>query len=271
MADDQIYKIALGDIEISDQNVRLTHQTKDLDELAASIKKHGLLQPVVLLGDYREPPYKLITGQRRFLAHEKLKKKTIKAVFAGELSKEQAILRSLVENVQRVDLNHADTAKAITDLYKAYDKDERKVQKETGLSLQKVREYINIQAQASTIMKKKLKDKKVSPADVKRALGAAQGNIKKAEELLELMEEYPLTKYQKQRVTEYGKKNTKASAKKIFEEAIRPSIRKNVMISLQDEILQGLGIASKKIFKEVEETIPEIIEDWLYDQGFLNK
>ena len=103
MTDDKIYKIALGDIEISDQNVRLTRQTKDLDELAASIKRHGLLQPVVLIGDYGEPPYELISGQRRFSAHERLKKKTIKAVFAGELSKEQAILHSLVENVQRVD------------------------------------------------------------------------------------------------------------------------------------------------------------------------
>jgi len=271
MADDQIYEIELRDIEISDQIVRLTHQTKDLDELAASIKKHGLLQPVVLLGDYGEPPYKLITGQRKFLAHEQLNKTTIRAVFAGELSKEQAILRSLVENVQRVDLNHADTAKAITGLYRAFKKDERKVQKETGLSLRKVRDYINIEAQASPGMKKKLKDKKVSPADVKRALGAAQGNIKKAEKLLELMEKYPLTKYQKQRVTEYGRKNINASAKTIFEEAIKPRVEKNIMISLPEEIRQGLETATKEFSKEVEEIVPEIIEEWLYDQGFLDE
>ena len=195
MGDDQIYEIKLSDIEISDQSVRLTHQTKDLDELAASIKKHGLLQPVVLIGDYGEPPYKLIAGQRKYFAHERLNKKTIRSVFTGELSKQQALLRSLVENVHRVALNHTDTAKAITDLYREFNKDERKVQKETGLSLRKVRDYIDIEAQASPKMKRKLRDKKVSPADVKRALGAAQGHIKKAEELLELMEEYPLTRY----------------------------------------------------------------------------
>ena len=271
MADDQIYEIKLRDIEISNQNVRLTHQTKDLDELTASIKKHGLLQPVVLLGDYGEPPYELITGQRRFLAHEKLNKKTIRSVFAGELSKQQALLHSLVENLQRVDLNHADAAKAITDLYKEFNNDERKVQRETGLSLLKVRDYINIEAQASPKMKRKLRDKKVSPADVKRALRAAQGKIKKAEELLELMEKYTLTRYQKQRVTEYGRKNTKASAKKIFEEAIRPRVEKKIMISLPEEIRLGLETATKEFSKEVEEIVPEIIEEWLYDQGFLDE
>ena len=270
MGDDKIHKIKLGDIEISKQNVRLTHQTKNLDELAASIKKHGLLQPVVLLGDYGEPPYKLIAGQRRFLAHEQLNKKTIKSVFAGDLSKQQATLHSLVENVQRLDLNHADTAKAITDLYKAFNKNDRKVQKETGLSLRKVRDYINIDAQASPKMKRKLRDKKVSPADVKRALRAAQGNLKKAERLLDLMEQYPLTKYQKKRVIEYGEKHTKASAKKIVEEAMRPRVEQKIMISLPEEIRKGLEIATKDFSMDAEEIVAEILEKWLYDQGFID-
>lgn len=270
MLDDRIHKIKLSDIEVSDQNVRLTHQTKDLDELAASIKKHGLLQPVVLIGSYGHPPYELIAGQRRYLAHCELKKQTILAVFAGDLTKEEALLRSLVENVQRVDLNHADTAKAITELYEAYGHDERRVQRETGISLRKVREYIDIEVQASPVMKNKLKQKKVSPADVKRALQAAQGNMKKAEALLELMEEYQLTKYQKQRVNEYGKKYPKASAEKILEEAIKPRVEKNIMISLPEDIRIGLENATKEFAKEVEEMVPEIIEAWLHEQGFLD-
>jgi len=70
MSLDTIYEIPLRDIKISDNNVRLHDPGKDLEELAASIKRHGLLQPVVLLGDYGKPPYKLISGQRRFLAHQ---------------------------------------------------------------------------------------------------------------------------------------------------------------------------------------------------------
>ncbi|PQP33265.1 hypothetical protein C6A36_00095 [Desulfobacteraceae bacterium SEEP-SAG10] len=269
MGDDKIYEIKIEDIVLSDKNVRHSNPMKDLDALAASIKKHGLLQPVVMLGQYGEPPYELIAGQRRFLAHQQiLQSKTIKAVFIGSLTKNQAILRSLVENVQRLELNHADTAKAITDLYVAFNKDERKVQKETGLSIRKVRDYIHIEEQASRKMKAKLKKGTVTTADVKRALRAAQGAIKKAEELLDLMEQYPLTKYQKKRVIEYGERHKKASAKTIVKEARRPRVEQKIMISLPEKIRKGLEQATQDLSMEVEEIVADVLENWLSNQGY---
>src|SRR5947209_4069357 len=127
MSLNQIFDIEIKDIEVSAENVRVHSAFRDLDELAASIKKLGLLQPIVLLGTHGSPPYKVISGQRRLLAHEKLKAKTIRAVFAGDLDKTEATVRSLVENMQRVDPDYADTAKAVTYLYNKFGKDERKV------------------------------------------------------------------------------------------------------------------------------------------------
>lgn len=272
MSLDIIYEIKLSDIEIGKFNVRHSNVMKDLDELAASIKKHGLLQPIVLLGIKDSPPYKLIVGQRRFLAYEiKLKEKTIRAVFAGKLNKEQATLRSLAENLQRVELNHADTADAITMLYKKFDKDERKVQRETGLSLRKIRDYIKIKEQASEKMKEKLARKTITLIDVKRALRAAQGNIKKAEELLDLMEEYPLTKYQKKRIVEYGERDKSASAKKIIEDATRRRVEQSIMVSLPEEVRNGLEKATKKLSIEAEDIVSDVLQKWLSDQGFINE
>ena len=154
---EKIYNIPLGDITISPDNVRKSDATKDLDELAASIKKHGLIQPVVLIGERDNPPYKLISGQRRFLAHKKLGKNHIRAVFAGPLSETDAVVRSLIENMQRLELDYADTAKAVTSLYEKYEKNERKVQQETGLSLKKVRDLILIESRASPKMKRLIK------------------------------------------------------------------------------------------------------------------
>ena len=269
MENDKIYEIKIEDIEVSDKNVRHSNPFKDLDELAASIKKHGLLQPVVLLGQYGKPPFELIAGQRRFLAHEqKLNKKTIKALFAGNLTKNQAILHSLVENVQRVELNHADTAKAITELYILFKRDDRKVQKETGLSLRKVRDYIQIEERASEKMKSKLREGKVTTADVKRALRAAQDSIKKAEELLDLMEQYPLTKYQKTRVIQYGEVHKRASAKKIIEEAMRPRVEQKIMISLPKGIRTALEKATRDFSMDAEEIVTDILKQWLSDQGY---
>ena len=90
-----IHDIPLDDIQISEDNVRHQDPTKDLEELAASIKRHGLLQPVVLNGEYGQAPYELISGQRRFLAHQQiLKWPKIRAVFAGKLTQPEAVVRS---------------------------------------------------------------------------------------------------------------------------------------------------------------------------------
>ena len=92
----KIFEIPLSQIEISRDNVRESRPETDLDELAASIKIHGLLQPVVLKGRFGNPPYELIGGQRRYLAHQKLRKSAIKAIFAGVgLSRTDVVIRSL--------------------------------------------------------------------------------------------------------------------------------------------------------------------------------
>ena len=271
MSDEKIYPIELCDIEISEFNVRHGNPTTDLNELAASIRKLGLLHPVVLIGEHGTPPYSLIAGQRRFLAHQRLRRKDIRAVFAGKLDEKKAILLSLVENLQSVDLNHADTARAITRLYEEFGSDDRRVHRETGLSLRRVRDYIAIELQASKKMKCLLREKKVTPADVKRALRAAQGKIRKAEKLLDLMCEFPLTKHQKKRVVEYGEQDSEASPQAIIEKARLPRVEQSIMVSLPENVRQGLEKATTHLEQEAEEIVAEILQEWLCEQGFIDE
>ncbi len=270
MALENIYDIPIKDIDISKNNVRLHNPGIDLEELAASIKKHGLLQPVVLLGEYGKKPYKLITGQRRLLAHQKiLKEETIKARFVGNLSQTQSVIRSLIENMQRLDLDYADTARAITSLYNEFGKNERKIHQETGLSLRKIREYILIEAQATPKMKKLLRAETVSPADVKRSLRAAQGNISKAEDLLDYMVELSPNAHQKKRIVQYGEENKDMSPSKIVSEAMKPHIEDNIIISLPEEVKAALRLAMRELSMEPEELASKAISDWLRSKGFL--
>lgn len=268
MSLENIYPIPLDQIEVSDQNVRVHNATTDIDELAASIKRHGLLQPIVLLGEYGKPPYQLICGQRRFLAHQKLNEASVRAVFTGKLSRTQAIVRSLVENLQKLDLEYVDAAHAITELYEQFGKDERKVQKETGLSIRTIRDYILIAAQATPKMKKLLKAQKVSTSDVKRALRAAQNNIRKAESLLDLIIKLNPTAHQKKRLVQYGAKDKDASAERLMEEAMNPHIEENIVISLPRELRDALTKATETLSMETEELATQILMDWLRDQGF---
>lgn len=267
----QIHEVDLNDIVISNDNVRLSHPTKDLEELAASIERHGLLQPVVLIGEPGNPPYKLISGQRRFLAHQQiLKRRKIRAVFAGKsLSKPDAVIRSLVENLQRVELEFADTAKAVTYLYEKLGKDENEVRRQTGLSLQKIRDFILIEARATPKMKTLIKARKVSPVDVKRAIRAAQDNLHKAEELVDLIVENKPTTNQKRRLVSFGESNKSASAKIIFNEAIKAQYEQNIIVTLPENVREALVKATKTLKMEAEDLAAKVLGDWLRDQGFI--
>jgi ParB family chromosome partitioning protein len=268
----RIYEVSLSDIHISHQNVRESHANtvKDLEELATSIKIHGLLQPVVLIGEPGKPPYDLISGQRRFLAHQKVLRRTkIRAVFAAKhLSRTEAVVRSLVENLQRVDLEYADTARAVTFLYKQLGSEDA-VQKATGLSIQSIRDFLLIEANATTKMKNLIKRRKISPIDVKRALKAAQYNLRKAQEIIDLIIEQKPTSSQKSRIVSYGQKHKDASAKSILVEAMAVQIEQNVIVALPDNVKQALLQATKTLKMEAEDLAAKVLTDWLRDQGFV--
>jgi ParB family transcriptional regulator, chromosome partitioning protein len=268
MPNEMIYPVPLKDIRISDDNVRSeTEADKDLQELADSIKRHGQLQPVILIGEFGEPKYDLIVGQRRFLAHKFLGKREIKATFVKEMSDTDAKVRSLAENMCRVELTYKDAADAITALYKKFGRDDRKVARETGLSLQKIRQYIYIEERASAATKQKLRQRKVQPVDVHRALQAASDDVDKADQLLERMQKYD--KYQKQRMVEYGRQNPKASVKDIEAKALEPTVERKLVVKLSDKARSGLAQAAKKMSMEPDELAAKAVEEWLATQGFI--
>lgn len=267
-----IHDIKLSDIEVGEVNVRPSYSPKDdkhLEELANSIKKHGLLQPVVLSGEIDDgAPYTLIAGQRRLHAHQKLGVKTIKAVFAGRVNRTEAVVRSLVENMTRLDLDYEDTSRAVTHLFYKFGKDDRRVATETGLSLKRVRDFLAIEEQASPHMKALLRSRKVSMIDVKRVLRAALNDLKKADRMLDLIVDFKPTVHQKKRLVEYGTKLKHASADQIVTEAMKPHIDRNLILSLTDELLEAMLLATKKHKMEAEELATQVLEEWLQHEGF---
>jgi ParB family chromosome partitioning protein len=264
----QIYEIPIDEINIGDHNVRLTNAEKDLDQLAASIHRHGLLQPIVLEGEHGHPPYQLISGQRRLLAHERiLKAKSIRAVFVGKLSRTEAIIRSLVENLQRKDLEFRDTSAAITELYRDLG-DENAIKEATGLSIRTIRDHLMIEARATPKMKDYLAQHKVTPADVKRSLLAAQDNIAKAEDLLDLIVEFQPTSHQKRRLVTYGTQLPNAKAEEIFENAVKPHVEQKIVIALTEDVRRSLAKATESLEVEPAELAEQIIIEWLEREGF---
>ena len=108
-------EIEISKIDVSEANVRKTKITKgELDELAASIKEKGVLQPVILVR--RADRYELPVGQNRFLAAKKAGLDKIPAMVYDELSEPDMHVISAIENLQRINLSPADKAAAVHDL-----------------------------------------------------------------------------------------------------------------------------------------------------------
>ena len=105
-----VQEVPLGQIIPNRYQPRTTFSEGEISELAESIKKNGLIQPVMVRrkGDGL---YELIAGERRFRAAKLAGLMTIKAVIRNS-SDEQAMELALVENLQRQDLNPMEAARA---------------------------------------------------------------------------------------------------------------------------------------------------------------
>jgi ParB family chromosome partitioning protein len=113
-----VLELPLSEISVNPFQPRKTFDENSLNELADSIKNHGLLQPIVVKEDI--DGYILIAGERRLRASKKAKLKTIRAVVSN-LNNEKMRHYALIENIQRDELNAIEMAYAYKELMKVYD------------------------------------------------------------------------------------------------------------------------------------------------------
>jgi ParB family transcriptional regulator, chromosome partitioning protein len=115
---DAILEIPLKEIRPNPFQPRKTFDEDLLLELSESIKKDGLLQPIVVTEDI--DGYVLIAGERRYRASKIAKLKEIRAIVLN--SDEQKMRQfALIENIQREELNAVELAQAYGELIKLHD------------------------------------------------------------------------------------------------------------------------------------------------------
>lgn len=109
----QLQQIAVGQLKRGTYQPRRFIHEQDLQELAASIKKHGVMQPIVIRPvDDAEHPYEIIAGERRWRAAQVAGLTEVPAI-VRDLTDQVAIALALIENIQRQDLNPIDQALAL--------------------------------------------------------------------------------------------------------------------------------------------------------------
>lgn len=117
-SDDRIENIPVGQLQASPYQPRRHFDETALAELAASIKQHGVIQPLVVT-PAKGGTYTLIAGERRWRASQLAKLKTVPAIIRDSKELEQLEL-ALIENVQRVDLSPLEQAVSIARLHEQF-------------------------------------------------------------------------------------------------------------------------------------------------------
>ncbi|HEV2619449.1 MAG TPA: ParB/RepB/Spo0J family partition protein [Acidobacteriaceae bacterium] len=123
-------EIALDRIDRNPNQTRTAFDDLKLNELARSIATSGVVQPIVV----RELPggrYQLIMGERRWRASKAAGKATIPAI-VRQVSDEQALEMTIVENLQRADLNPMEQARAYERLMREFKMTQDRVAERTG-------------------------------------------------------------------------------------------------------------------------------------------
>lgn len=113
-----VEEIPISRIRPNPKQPRKNFSTESLEELAESIKMHGIIQPVVVRSI--EGGYELVAGERRLRASKIAGLKEIKAVIQSFTDKQIAEI-ALIENLQREDLNPIEEAEAFQTLIEEFD------------------------------------------------------------------------------------------------------------------------------------------------------
>src|SRR5271156_3337309 len=135
-------EIAVERIDRNPFQTRTRFDEQQLEELAASIAATGVVQPI-LVRPLPGERFQLIAGERRWLASQKAGKATIPAI-VRVVSDEQAMEMTIVENLQRSDLNAMEQARAFERLTRDFKMTQEQMAQRTGKNRASVSNFLRL-------------------------------------------------------------------------------------------------------------------------------
>ena len=120
-------KAAIGDLSPNKYQPRVHFDEEKLVELANSIRKNGIIQPIAVREDKVDPGrYEIVAGERRWLAAQKAGLHEVPIIIL-DLDDNEALEVAIVENIQRDDLNVIEEAKGYQRLAEEFSYDHEKI------------------------------------------------------------------------------------------------------------------------------------------------
>ncbi|MFA5211177.1 MAG: ParB/RepB/Spo0J family partition protein [Patescibacteria group bacterium] len=220
--ENKILNIAIEQILPNPEQPRKDFDHQDLEDLVLSIKKHGILQPLIVT-EREDGNYELIAGERRLRASQIAGLEKVPAILRNA-SQQQKLELALIENIQRQQLNPLEEAYAYSRLMEEFNLSQEEVADQVGKSRPVV---------ANTVRLLGL------PSVIQTALVKGEISMTKARTLLSLKSEKEqialFTKIQNEKMTSREVESVVSSKDP---KSRKGSVRRDPNIRVQEELLE---------------------------------
>jgi ParB family transcriptional regulator, chromosome partitioning protein len=139
--DDKVVEIPLSQLRANPYQPRKTFNDEAIQELAESIRQHGVIQPIIVRSVLKG--YEIIAGERRFRASQYCGKATIPAVVRS-FSDQQVMEIALIENLQRENLNAMEIAVAYQGLMEQFSLTQEELSLKVGKSRSHIANFLRL-------------------------------------------------------------------------------------------------------------------------------
>ena len=164
-----VMNLAISDIDKNPFQTRYVEDDDALEELAASIKANGVVQPILVRpSEENDGRYVLILGERRLHASKKAGKTHVPAL-VRKVTLQQAAEMTIIENLQREDLSPLEQAEAFRVLSNEFKLTQQEIGDRVGLSRVSVANYMRLLKLPREVMQM-LAEKRISFAQAKELL-----------------------------------------------------------------------------------------------------
>jgi len=126
-----VQKIKIIDIEPNKNQPRRTFNNESIEELAESIKRYGIIQPIIVTK--KDKYYEIIAGERRWRASKKAGLTEIPCIVRDDTERKNKEI-ALIENIQREDLNPIEKARSFRQLMDEYGMTQQQLSETIGIS-----------------------------------------------------------------------------------------------------------------------------------------
>lgn len=253
----------VGEIAPNRYQPRTVFSPEELERLRQSVAQQGVLQP--LLVRHMDDSYELIAGERRLRAAKEANLTHV-PVFVKDLSDEQVLEVSIIENIQRENLNVLEEAEAYYRLIKEFSYTQEKVAKKIGKNRSTIANLLRLRSLPDEIKKSLLEDT-ISMGHARALLGA--GSEENQLCLFETVLKKELSVRQTEKLVNQAKKEPKklrrkiSAAEKIFLDETSSLIAKQIQskVNIQKNGNKGkieIKFKSKNEFDRLVELLSRI-------------